>query len=159
MISNLGDIVIRITELILLVAIVVGLQSLIIRKKDRLLARDWFLTTMLGLLIAIPLSPAGLVCSSAAIFLAPMGKIYLMCAWGSPILIGGMIIGVIQTRLLDEDIRPAYLVTACVSSLALGLGIGAIGLYSIQVTGEAIIPGIVLVYGLATSIVLFVYYR
>ncbi len=155
------EILTRVLEFILAAAIVIGLQSLYLLGKDRQLAKAWSLTVPLGMLVALPISLLGGACSLSLIGLSPWPeeKIFQMCVWGSPIWISATVIGLIQTRLLDEDIRPAYLVIAFVSSLALSLLGGALTLFPFQIIGEAIIPGIVLVYGLATSIVLFVYYR
>ena len=85
------------------------------------------------------------------------GKIFEIWFWGAPLCFGGMIIGLIQTRLLDDSIRPIYFVTAWVSSIILGLFGGVIALYNIDIIAEVVILTAVLIYGLPTSIVLFIF--
>jgi hypothetical protein len=152
-----NETIVRVLEFFLAAAIVIGCQSLYLLRKDRNLAKAWFLTTLLGALVSLPISLLGSACSMIGFVYLPGVKIFQLCYWSSPLWISGMVIGLFQTTLLDVSIRPTYLVAACASSLVLGLIGGALTLSTSRWAAEAAIPGLVLIYGLATGSVLYIY--
>ena len=159
-------------EILVLGILMGGLQSLLLLRKNSQLARQWFIRTGIGVAVSI----VGVYAVVGVLYLFTSNDMPDQTLWVLvcvlPFTLMGIGISLFQVSLLSGSMVRIYLVAAGISSLAAGLIGGMVGSYRMGLEAEAgmfglrfesglalAIPVAVLVYGLATSIVLFLFLK